>query len=52
MDYKASILKVIYTLNGVKTEGEDNWNRLLGSIQELRNVAANMDAEESNEEET
>lgn len=43
MDYKSSISKIIYTLNGVKTEGEENWNRLLGSIQELRAMLADME---------
>jgi len=43
MDYKSSILKVIYTLGGVKAEGEENWNRLLGSIQELRAILADME---------
>lgn len=43
MDYKTSISKIIYTLNGVKTEGEENWNRLLGSIQELRAMLTDME---------
>lgn len=49
MDYKSSILKVIYTLGGVKTEGEENWKRLLGSIQELRAVIADMEEKNAKE---
>ena len=45
MDYKATIQKIIYTLEGVKAEGSENWNRLLACTQELHSMLENMKAE-------
>lgn len=45
--YINAIKTVIITLDGVKAEGAENWNRLLACEQKLREVLENMQMEES-----
>lgn len=49
MDYKVTIQRIMVTLEGVKADGADNWNRLLACHQELQNMLAMMSAEEIKE---
>lgn len=45
----SSLRKVIVTLNGVSAEGEKNWDRLLGSIQELKRLVLQLEQEAAQE---
>lgn len=47
--YTNAIKTIIVTLNGVKADGADNWNRLLACEQKLREMLADMQKEEIKE---
>lgn len=47
--YTNTIKTIIVTLDGVKAEGADNWNRLLACEQKLREMLADMQKEEPKE---
>lgn len=40
-----SLRQVIVALNGIEVKGEGNMDRLLGSIQELKKLAAQVEQE-------
>lgn len=48
--YEQTIKSVIATLEGIKADGPDNWNRLLACDQALRGMLAKMQAETQEED--
>lgn len=42
-DIKATIARVIYTLGQVDVRGKDNMDKMLGCIQALERLAAQLD---------
>ena len=48
-NYEQTIKRVIATLEGIKADGPDNWNRLLACDQALRDLLAKMQAEKQEE---
>lgn len=49
-NYEQTIKRVIATLEGIKADGPDNWNRLLACDQALRSLLAQMQAEQQEEQ--
>ena len=49
-NYAEVIQKIIATLEGIKADGPDNWNRLLACDQALRGMLAKMQAEKQEEQ--
>ena len=48
-EYMNEVKAIIATLEGVKADGPDNWNRLLACDQALRDMLAQMQAEKQEE---
>lgn len=49
MDISVSLRQVVAALNGVEVRGEENMDRLLGSIQALKSLVMQLEQEASQE---
>lgn len=47
--YETTLKNILVTLEGIKADGPDNWNRLLACDQALRDLLAKMQAEKQEE---